>query len=145
MDHLTQEVNLFPRALFQRLVTDLDGIFYAITKAEMPGQHKLDWAKIEHRGRKILFAQIRDPTRFLDFARDRRTVINWYIKLFNGDFFIEVAKLRIVLGSWLIGIKRRRTVDKKDHLVESQNFKNSQNHQDLRTKNQRNYFFGINI
>src|SRR6267378_4975074 len=49
VDHLAKEVNVFPIALFQRFITDLDGIFYTIAKTEMPGQSKLDWTKVEHR------------------------------------------------------------------------------------------------
>ena len=95
VDHLAKEVNIFPNTLFQRFVTDLDGIFHTITKTEMPGQNKLDGAKVEHRRGKILFAQVLSPARLFDLACDRRTVIDWYIELFDGSVFIIVAKVQL--------------------------------------------------
>ncbi len=96
VDHLAKEVNIFSNALLQRLIADLNGIFYSVAKAEMPGQNKLDGAKVKHRRRKILLAQIFNPPGFFDLARDGGTVVDRYIELFNGSVFIVVAKLPIV-------------------------------------------------
>src|SRR5260221_2616507 len=88
VDHLAKEVNILPLILFQCLIADLNGILHAIAKAEMPGQNKLDGAKVEYRRRKILFSQVYYSSRFLDLAGEGRTVVDWYIKFFDGAAFL---------------------------------------------------------
>lgn len=58
MNHLAQQKHTLRSVLLKGLIADLDCIFNAIAESKMAGQVKDYGTKIQHRGRKILLAQV---------------------------------------------------------------------------------------
>ena len=54
----------------------------------MAGNIEYDRAKIEHRGGKILLAQIPLPAYFLNFSGDARPVVSGYVELLDRRYVL---------------------------------------------------------